>query len=404
MKVPRSEKSRKHRLQAPETTGTVRYGEARHHKPVRRRESVPDPIAVYVHVPFCPSKCGYCDFNSYAMSGPIIGRTVDAIEREILASPLAGTPAKTIFFGGGTPTFLEAPDLLRLLHAAQRVHPPITECEITTEANPGTVDAAKFAALRAGGFNRVSLGAQSFLDSDLLRLERVHKADEIGRAVHAAREAGFDNLNLDLMFALPGQHPRAWSANLARALKLEPDHLSLYCLTIEPNTKFYARHLKGQLVLPDEDAQVGMYDEAIRKTTEAGYVQYEISNFCRPGYECRHNLEYWRAEPYAAYGPGAVGASASERTTNLKGPELYCAAVEAGRSPVYEREPLDEETLRLERIMLGLRLNDGLPNVGLNPADLARVLRRGWVHVTEETVRLTPEGRHFCSEVALELA
>ncbi len=360
-------------------------------------------IAVYVHVPFCPSKCGYCDFNSYAMSGPIVGRTVAAIEREIRSSPLAGVPAKTIFFGGGTPTFLDAPDLLRLLRAVFETHPPVPGCETTSEANPGTVDAAKFAQMRAGGFDRVSLGAQSFLDADLLRLERVHKGGEIGRAVASAREAGFANLNLDLMFALPGQSPRGWSDNLARALELAPEHLSLYCLTIEPNTKFYGRHLKGQLVLPDEEAQVAMYDEALRRTAAAGFEQYEISNFCRPGFECRHNLEYWHARPYAAYGPGAVGASASERTTNLKSPGLYCEAVEAGRSPVYDREPLGAETLRMERIMLGLRLNEGLPSVGLAEADLARVLRRGWVSVADGSVRLTPEGRHFCSEVALEL-
>ncbi len=362
-----------------------------------------EPIAVYVHVPFCPSKCGYCDFNSYAMSGEIIGRTVDAIEREIRTSPFAGTPAKTIFFGGGTPTFLDAPDLLRLLHAVFEVHAPIAGCEITSEANPGTVDATKFAAMRAGGFNRVSLGAQSFLDSDLLRLERVHKADEIGRAVAAAREAGFDNLNLDLMFALPGQSRRGWSDNLRRALELAPDHLSLYCLTIEPNTKFYGRHLKGQIVLPDEDDQVEMYDEALRRTSEAGFVQYEISNFCRSGRECRHNLEYWYANPYAAYGPGAVGATFAERTTNLKSPRLYCEAVERGERPLMEREPLSPETLRMERIMLGVRLNEGLPLVGLGEDDLKRVMQRGWVSVADGRAILTPEGRHFCSEVALEL-
>ncbi|MGV3615435.1 MAG: radical SAM family heme chaperone HemW [Fimbriimonas sp.] len=368
------------------------------------------PIAVYVHVPFCPSKCGYCDFNSYAMQGDIVDRTVDAIEREIRGSQWAGRPAKTIFFGGGTPTFLEAPQLIRLLNAAMETHPPLPDCEITSEANPGTVDIPKFGAMRAAGFNRISLGAQSFLDSDLLALERVHKAGDIERAVAAAREAGFDNVNLDLMFALPHQSLVAWRRNLDRALALEPEHLSLYCLTIEPNTAFYKKHLRGQLTLPDDDQQVAMYDECLARTATLGFHQYEISNFARAGRECRHNLEYWHAAEYAGYGPGAVGCvrggdGVPVRYTNLKHPKGYCDAVEAGYPLPFEFEALDEPTLRMERIMLGLRLNDGLPigDLTLDQDGLATVRKRGWVAESDESIRLTPEGRHFCSEVALAL-
>jgi oxygen-independent coproporphyrinogen-3 oxidase len=392
------------------------------------------PLAVYVHVPFCPSKCGYCDFNSYAMQGGIVDRTVDAIEVEILRTPWAGRPAKTIFFGGGTPTFLEADQLLRLLNAVRAVHPPLPDCEITSEANPGTVDIPKFGAMRAGGFNRISLGAQSFLDSDLLALERVHKAGDIERAVAAAREAGFDNVNLDLMFALPHQSLVAWRRNLDRALALEPEHLSLYCLTIEPNTAFYKKHLRGQLTLPDDDQQVAMYDECLALTTAAGFHQYEISNFAKPGRECQHNLAYWYAEEYAGYGPGAVGcvrapsssalgtptsqANAERadeegvgggeipvRYTNLKHPKGYCEAVEQAKPLAFESEPLDAATLRTERIMLGLRLNEGLPIRGLtlDPDGLRTVRRRGWVDGSDDRIHLTSEGRHFCSEVALAL-
>ncbi|MCB8932199.1 MAG: coproporphyrinogen III oxidase family protein, partial [Chthonomonadaceae bacterium] len=214
------------------------------------------PLAVYVHTPFCPSKCGYCDFNSYAMDGPIVERTIVAIEREIRSSPWAGRPAKTVFFGGGTPTFLTEHQLVGLLNAVLEVHPPVEGAEITSEANPGTVDRPKFAAMRAAGFNRISLGAQSFLEDDLVLLGRVHRVGEIERAVLAARDAGFDNVNLDLMFALPGQTLRAWGANLDRAIALTPEHLSLYCLTLEPNTPFYKEHLRGTLVQPDEEPQV----------------------------------------------------------------------------------------------------------------------------------------------------
>src|SRR5579862_3597290 len=331
-------------------------------------------LAVYVHTPFCPSKCGYCDFNSYAMQGEIMERTTKAIIAEIERSPWRGRPAKTIFFGGGTPTFLAESQLMSILEAVLRAHPPVEGCEITSESNPGTADAEKYQAMRRGGFNRISLGAQSFLDEDLIRLERVHKADEIGRAVGLARDAGFDNLNLDLMFALPHQRLSGWRKNLDRAIELSLEHLSLYCLTIEPNTSFYKKHLRGQLQLPDDDAQVAMYEECLNRLAAEGFEQYEISNFARPGLECRHNLCYWRGEEYAGYGPGAVGCVAGDgsdlntqhptpntsslvRYTNLKHPARYCAAVEAGEPLAFESESLDEPTRRTERIMLGLRLN-----------------------------------------------
>ncbi len=364
---------------------------------------MPDTIAVYVHVPFCPSKCGYCDFNSYALQGEIVDRTVRAIEQDIRRSPWAGRPAKTIFFGGGTPTFLEADQVVRLLDAVREVHPPIEGCEITSEANPGTVDIPKFAEMRAGGFNRISLGAQSFLDSDLLALERVHKAGDIERAVAAAREAGFDNVNLDLMFALPHQSLVAWRKNLERAFALDPEHLSLYCLTIEPNTTFYKRHLRGQLTVPDDEQQVAMYEECLARTHLAGYQQYEISNFAKPRRECRHNLAYWYAEDYAGYGPGAVGCVGAVRYTNLKHPKLYCEAVEAGKPLPFESEALDSDTRRVERIMLGLRLNEGLVADGLDDREVRRLEQKGWIEAAGERVRLTAEGRHFCSEVALAL-
>ena len=380
-----------------------------------------EALAIYVHTPFCPSKCGYCDFNSYAMSGEIMERTTRAIVAEIERSPWRGRPAKTIFFGGGTPTFLAEDQLLRILDTVMRVHPPVDGAEITSEANPGTADAEKFRAMRRAGFNRISLGAQSFLDSDLLRLGRIHKAGEIERAVAIARDAGFDNLNLDLMFALPGQSRHAWRTNLDRALSLSPEHLSLYCLTLEPNTPFYKQHLSGQLQLPDDDEQVAMYEECGLVTAEKGFEQYEISNFALPGRECAHNLCYWRAEEYAGYGPGAVGCVASApiglrplppqagedlvRYTNLKHPERYCSAVENGDAIAFEYEEITPDKQRVETIMLGLRLNAGLDmsDLDLSRGQIERLVDRGWIDLRDDVIRLTKEGRHFCSEVALEL-
>jgi oxygen-independent coproporphyrinogen-3 oxidase len=337
------------------------------------------------------------------MEGEVMERTTLATIEEIRLSPAYGRPAKTIFFGGGTPTFLQENQLVRILEAVLEAHPPIPGCEITSEANPGTVDVPKFRAMREAGFNRISLGAQSFLDSDLVRLGRVHRSGEIETAVEKARQAGFENLNLDLMFALPGQSTVAWRRNLDRAITMAPEHLSLYCLTIEPNTAFYKQHLRGQLVVPDEESQLEMYDECVLRMAEAGYRQYEISNFAKPGRECAHNLGYWRAEEYAGYGPGAVGRIGSRRHTNLKHPDLYCEAVEQGREIFFESETVDEKTLQIERIMLGLRLNDGIDRSLADPAGLRKAERMGWLESTDGRVRLTLEGRHLHNEVAVEL-
>lgn len=382
-----------------------------------------DPVAIYVHTPFCPSKCGYCDFNSYAMQGDIVERTTRAMIREIESSPWKGTPAKTIFLGGGTPTFLSVEQLTSLIETIISTHPPIDGCEFTSEANPGTVDIPKFKVMRSAGVNRISLGAQSFLDSDLKKLERVHESAHIERAVHSAREAGFENLNLDLMFALPQQTPEAWKRNLSRAIQLRPDHLSLYCLTIEPNTRFYKLVHQGKLKLPSDEVQVSMYNETLEQTISAGYEQYEISNFAKPGFECRHNLCYWHAEDYIGYGPGAVGcvtlepedalsyglSDRSQRTrvryTNMKHPKGYSDVIETGGKLWCDYEELTTEAERMERIMLGLRLNEGLSVEGLSIPEtkINRLEDRGWIVRNENRMTLTNLGKHFCSEAVLEL-
>ncbi len=363
-------------------------------------------LAIYVHIPFCPSKCGYCDFNSYAMDGEIKERTTSAICQEILNSPWKGVPAKTVFFGGGTPTFLEQDQLLRILEVVSQVHPIGSEVEVTSEANPGTVDMPKFSAMRRAGFNRISLGAQSFNEDDLLSLGRVHKSGEIERAVNSAREAGFESLNLDLMFALPNQSMFGWKSNLRRALALPPEHLTLYCLTIEENTAFYKQNLRGQLQLPDEDAQVDMYEECIRETAAAGFDHYEISNFAKPGHRSQHNLCYWRAEDYAGYGPGAVGCMDGIRYTNSKHPVGYSEKVEQGLALAFESEVLTAEHRRLEKIMLGLRLMEGLEigETEYSAVGFQTCQARGWLNRADGRLFLTEAGKHFCSEVSLELA
>ena len=339
------------------------------------------------------------------MSGEIVERTVAAIIQEIVTSPFAGRPAKTIFFGGGTPTMLDSSQIVRILDAVASMHPPITGAEITSEANPGTVDATKFATMRAAGFNRISLGAQSFLDSDLITLGRIHRSGEIERAVNAARDAGFESINVDLMFALPTQSRVAWHKNLDRAFALKPDHISLYCLTIEQNTAFFKLLQRGQIVLPDEEDQVAMYDDCLERTAAEGFLQYEISNFARPGRECQHNLCYWHGEEYAAYGPGAVGLVNDRRYTNLKHPVGYSAAVESGDKLSFEEEIVDAETRRTERIMLGLRLNEGIDYIEneIDPTAIESVEKRGWIVREGSRIRLTPLGRHLHNEAVVDL-
>lgn len=342
------------------------------------------------------------------MSGAIVPDTVSAIRAEILRSPWRGRPAKTIFFGGGTPTFL-GEDLCHLLEAVLEVHPPVGGCEVTSEANPGTVSRSLFRSMRSAGFGRLSLGAQSFDPGDLRRLGRVHSGVDVGSAMDAARAEGFSNVNLDFMFGLPGQSQKAWARNLDLAISLAPEHLSLYSLTIEANTRFYRLAAKGRLDLPEEERQVALYDYARERVELAGFRGYEISNYAKPGYECRHNLATWHGEEYLAYGPGAVGvfeqdSSRRVRYTNWKHPRRYVEAIASGADLWCERETLDAETMRFERVMLGLRLDEGCLLLDVDSKGLNLALQKGWVEVLGSRVRLTPNGRHWHTDAAALLA
>ncbi len=357
-----------------------------------------------------------CDHSEQGALGVVVNRPIDldlsTLFEQIGLSLPERLHQKTVYFGGGTPTFLEPSQLLALFEAVVGAHPPEPNAEITCEANPGTADAAKFAAMREAGFNRLSMGAQSFLDSDLKQLGRAHSASDIAASVKLARDAGFENLSLDLMFALPGQSREAWMSNVRAAMALQPEHLSLYCLSLEPGTAFHRLSQIGKLTQPDDDDQVGMYEACVEALDRDGYSQYEISNFGQPGEEGRHNLCYWHGEEYLAYGPGAVGAVDGlegrpdrVRYTNLKKPGEYCAAAESGASLWQEDETLSPDTLRTERIMLGLRLNEGLPlsGLGLDEAAVTLLAAKGLIERSGDTVKLTRNGRNYCNDVAAEL-
>jgi oxygen-independent coproporphyrinogen-3 oxidase len=369
---------------------------------------------IYIHIPFCHRKCGYCDFNSYASMDALVEPFVDALHNEIALSPYAGERFDTVFFGGGTPTYLSGDTLAGILEHLTRQFKIASDAEITCEANPGSVSLEQLQTMRQAGFNRLSFGVQSFDPDELRRTDRIHSPEDVLQGVEWARAAGFENLNLDLIFALPKQTLSRWEANLQQAIALQPEHLSLYALMLEPNTRFYHLYQKGKLRLPDDETQVAMFRLAQQLTAQAGYRQYEISNYARRGYECQHNLIYWRNEPYLGFGPGAVSYMEGKRWTNIKHPREYIRRIREG-------EPLELEWERLagwdsvaETLMLGLRVLDGVNLASLEARfglpvrehyteTVEHLIQRGWLEREGDTIRLTQEGLLWHSEVALAL-
>ncbi len=340
------------------------------------------PLALYVHIPFCVRKCYYCDFNSGPASEAIRNQFVDAVVAEIRTSPWKGSPARTVFFGGGTPSELNTAQLARITTALRETFafsgqpkslastlpphsptstPPHPEPEWTIECNPGTVSLESLRAMREMGFNRISLGVQTFQDHHLKALGRIHTAAEAAEAVTAARSAGFHRLNVDLIFCLPGQTFEEWKSDLEAAFALEPEHLSLYNLTIEENTEFGRRHRLGILSLPDEDLSADMYEWTLDRCSVKGFEQYEVSNFARAGEECRHNQVYWRQEPFIGFGPSAASYFDGVRWTNTGSMQRYLATAAHDTGP--ERateEELPPVEAAGETIMLGLRTREGV--------------------------------------------
>ena len=371
-------------------------------------------VGCYVHIPFCVRKCAYCDFNSYSgYTEAHIARYVRALTQEIrLAPPLPGaTSVDTIFFGGGTPTAIPAAAEAALLTTVLETLPVTPDAEITTEANPGTMDIAHLEVLRAAGFNRISFGVQSF-DAGLLQtLDRIHSADEARNAVRAARAAGFENVSIDLMYALPRQTLKQWRDTLEQAVALETDHLSLYSLIVEEGTGFYTLQQKGKLPLPDDDLAADMYELAVEVARTAGYRQYEIANFARPGRECRQNLHYWRNESYYGFGCGAAAYLEGVRRMNIKAPAAYAQAIETNADLTLSVETLTGPETMAETMMLGLRLTQEGVNCcrfrrrfGVDPrekfaAEIETFTRRGLLEHVGDTLRLTPQGVFLASEV-----
>ncbi len=368
------------------------------------------PLSLYVHIPWCVRKCPYCDFNSHeARGGFDEAAYVAALVRDLeLALPLIwGRKVYTIFFGGGTPSLLSGAGLAEILRQVRMLLPLALDAEITLEANPGTVEAARFAAYREAGVNRLSLGIQSFNDAHLQALGRIHSAAEAQQAIRVA-QAHFDNLNLDLMYALPQQRLEQALADVDTALAFAPQHLSCYHLTIEPNTAFYHQPPS----VPDDDASSAMQDAIEAKLAQHGYQHYETSAFAQPGRQARHNLNYWQFGDYLGIGAGAHSKLTFHdrvlRQARQRHPQSYMQQVAAATS-LSSEQVLTAADLKVEFMMNALRLNDGfatslfqertgLPLISVQ-RELAAAEQRGWLHRTPARLAPTLQGQRFLNDL-----
>ncbi len=368
-------------------------------------------LSLYVHIPFCASKCAYCDFASFPGREGEWGRYFEALRTEMEGwrGALTGRRIATVFFGGGTPTRVDARYIENTLALARCAWRFARDAEITLEGNPGTLAPEKLSVYREAGVNRLSLGAQSFDDGLLKSLGRIHTARQIGEAVAMARSAGFDNLNLDLMYALPGQSMAQWRDTLDAAIALGVEHISAYSLIVEPGTPMAARVARGEAAVPDDDAVNAMQREAVARLADAGYRRYEISNYAKPGRECRHNLVYWNRGDYLGLGCAAHSLVDGVRFSNPASLEAYLSGER--RLDEQKLTPADamEETLMLStRTTRGLDLaawaaEFGAPFETGREAAIARLQAGGFVEISDGFLRLTLRGMEVQDAVVLEL-
>ena len=353
------------------------------------------PLGVYLHIPFCRQRCHYCSFNTGPYRPAAMDRFLCALLREI---DLVGettwsgdVTVGTVFFGGGTPSLLEPIELETILDRLRKRFPLDPAAEVTLECNPESLTRSKVEGYRLAGVTRLSLGVQSLDDDLLVRLGRLHSSGEARRAFDAARAAGIDNVSVDLMYGLPGQDVARWGSTVRQVLAWRPEHLSAYALTLDEGSRWAAEGVTG---LPAEETVTAQYWALARMAGEAGYEHYEISNYARPGFRSRHNQVYWRAQEYLAFGPGACGFLGDVRYGNVKPVERYCAMLETGDLPLGTREVLTAGQRKAEKVILGLRLSDGVPLAWLEDA---RPLVETWaslglLEVAGDRCRLTEAG------------
>lgn len=372
------------------------------------------PLSVYVHVPFCKVRCGYCDFNTYTPSElPGMSGTdyvSCALAEFALARGVLGDqapPVSTVFFGGGTPTMLPAGDLARLLAAVHDAFGLAADAEITTEANPESVDPAYLRTLRAAGFTRISLGLQSVVPHVLSRLDRMHSPQRGLDAAGWARDAGFDHISLDLIYGTPGESMTDWEASLTAVSRTPVDHVSAYALIVEEGTRLAAQVRRGEIAMPDDDELADKYLMTEEFLASLGFVNYEVSNWSTgEAGRCRHNLHYWRGDNWWGIGPGAHSHIGGVRFWNRKHPRSWAAALGQGHSPAQAGEFLTGDEQRIERVLLELRLAEGLPLQVLTASERQAVpdlIARGLGRVEDERLILNLQGRLLADGVVRDL-
>jgi oxygen-independent coproporphyrinogen-3 oxidase len=363
--------------------------------------------ALYIHIPFCQAKCNYCDFNSFAgWTVDLQERYIEALKRETLIRK-QGLPIKnikSIFFGGGTPTCLSGGLLIHLLDFIKESFPLDSDVEITVEANPGTVDIKMLELLIKKGINRISFGLQSFDEKQLKKLGRIHSAEDALESLKLARKVGFTNINFDLMYGLPGQTVKDWEMTLSKVMELNLEHISLYQLKIEEGTLFGRQLEQGLLKEFDDELALEMYKMTHEYLSGAGYVHYEISNYAKPGYQCRHNQVYWRCQPYLGLGAGAHSFLPPERIENVEDITTYLEMVQKNQFPQAACEKQTPNMAMSEAMFMGLRLLEGVnlkdfyhrfdqdPRVVFKEA-IAKCLNNGLIEIdSKEYLKLTPQG------------
>ncbi|MFM7272028.1 MAG: radical SAM family heme chaperone HemW [Actinomycetes bacterium] len=362
--------------------------------------AIGDGFGVYVHVPFCAHRCGYCDFATWADRGHLVEDYVDACVTDLDRRRAAGLPpASTVFLGGGTPSLLDGRQLARILGAIPRA----ADAEVTVECNPDTVDPSRLGAYAAAGVNRISLGVQSMRPHVLTVLERTHDPGNVARAVEAARGAGIARINLDLIYGTPGESVDDWASTLDAALDLEPEHVSAYALTAEPATPLGQAVARGAVAAPDDDVQADMYLLAEARLAAAGLGWYEISNWARPGEECRHNLGYWLGADWAAIGCAAHGRRHGRRWWNVRTPERYIERIAAGEDPAQGEEVLGPDAAREEDFGLRLRTRYGVPVHPRASGVVDDLVAAGLAHRFDGHLVLTPSGRLVASDLTARL-
>lgn len=377
---------------------------------------------LYLHIPYCAALCHYCDFARVGETDPAVHRRyVAALRADLIAvaaagpravaPPDAGIPAgwptfTSIFAGGGTPTLLPPGDLAGVLRLASEVLPIAHDAEVTVEANPETVTSEGMATLVGAGLNRVSMGAQSFAAHVLDALGRWHDPGRPLRALADTRAAGVQRVNLDLIYGTPGERDVDWERSLRTVLDAGADHVSAYALTVEPNTEYAARIGRGEALAPDEDVQAVRMETAEAMLARAGLCRYEVSNWARPGHECRHNLTYWRGGNWLGVGAGAHGHWEGRRWWSVRAPARYTREALAGRTTTSGQEVLDAGARRSERLLMGLRTVEGVERAEVEPVDepaATALVRAGLLHADERRLRLTRQGLAMADAATLRL-